>query len=152
VNRLITEKTKNYLQIFGILVGLSGFYYALDAIIDKRISDKLKDYEVIKQIASLVRPTCVFDHKKRIILDSGVQQIIEDIEVVPQQIRPKQILIRFKEHLNVPPLLECINYNCTISAERKNKSDWLFTLSSPKYIKIDSPKIEESLYRLEIFK
>ena len=64
---MITE-IKKYLWPIVVAIGvLIGLYFAVDNFIDKRISDKLKDYEVIKQIASLVRPFCVFDHKGTII-------------------------------------------------------------------------------------
>ena len=153
MSRLVTEIKKHFWPFvvgIGVLIGL---FYTIDSFIEKRISDKLKDHEVIRQIASLVRPSCVFDDKGTIIHDSGAEQFIKNIDVRMGKNAPEQILVSPTEHLNVQPFLECINYNYTISAERINKSDWQFKLSSPSYVLWDtSGKEEKWLFRLEIMR
>jgi hypothetical protein len=136
--------------ILGIIVGMLTIGLWIESVVDR----KLKDPEVIKQVAALVRPTVVFDHRGTILSDSGAKQFIENISVEmgseePGK-EPRKIIITPKEHLNSPPILECLNDNFYVKPKRGNKSDWIFELISPNYVLWQSPKIEEWHFRLEI--
>ena len=138
---------------FSIILGIVVSVFVIEDRIEKRISDKLRDPEVLKEIASLVRPSLIFDHKGSIRTDSGAGQFIERIKVEMGKNEPSNILISPKRHLNIPPVLECLNYNFDVTAMQINKSDWLFELSSPTYIVFESsPKKKEWLFRLEIIR
>ncbi len=149
------DQIKKYFwpAIVGIGV-IIGTYIGIDSLIEKRISDKLRDHEVIKEIASLVRPSCIFDYNGTIITDLGAAKFLKkkpDVKL-DERAEPAEILISPTEHLNVQPLLECINYNCTVSAKRINKSDWLFTLTSQAHPIIAGTELEEWFFRLEIIR
>jgi len=135
--------------ILGIIVGV----FILEDRIEKIVTTKLKDPEILNEIASLVRPSLTFDHKGTIRTDSGAGQLIEKIIVEMDKAEPSEIIISPKNHLNTPPVLECINYNFDITSEQVNKSDWLFVLSSPDYLVLESsPKMKEWIFRLEIIR
>lgn len=138
--------------ILGIIGGaLAIFLYAftIEDRIDKRISEKLKDPEILSQIASHIRPSVIFDHKGIIRTDSGGKQYIKDISVEMGPQEPSKIKIFSKEHWNSAPILECINYNFDITSKRI-KSGWLFELSSADYLVFESSSKKEWLFRLEI--
>ncbi|MBW2249754.1 MAG: hypothetical protein JRF60_03760 [Deltaproteobacteria bacterium] len=155
-----SKKALNFLWklslIFVILGGIGGFIggiFFVEDRIEKRISEKLKDPELISQIASLVRPSLIFNHKGTILSDSGGEQFIENISVQMGPEEPTEIIISPKTHLNSAPILECINYNFDITSKRIKKSDWLFELSSPSYLVFEkSSEKKEYLFRLEIIK
>lgn len=136
--------------IIGIITG--GSYFIEDRI-EKKVLDKLKDQDILRQIASLVRPSIIFDHHGVKKSDSGADQYIESINVEMGDGEPNKIIISFKQHLNSTPILECINDNFFVTPTRMKKSDWLFELSSPSYIVFESsPERKEWLFRLEIIR
>jgi len=135
-----------------ILTIIAGIYI-IDSRMEDRINEKLKDPKVLSKIASLVRPSFIFNHKGNIISDSGGEQFIKDIDVQMGNRGEPKIIIYPKEHLNSAPILECINKDYYIASERINKSDWLFKLTSENVVIMGgSPKNKELLFRLEIIK
>lgn len=152
-------KDKKHIGLWTIIVGgsiiigiiISSFFF--EDRIEKIVLDKLKDQDILQQIASLVRPSIIFDHHGVIQSDSGAGQYIESINVDMGGGEPNKITISFKEHLNSAPILECINDNFDVTPTRIKKSDWLFELSSPSYIVFESsPEKKEWLFRLEIIR
>jgi len=133
----------------GVILGIVGSVFLVEDRIEKRIDEKLKNPETIREIASLVRPTITFNHQGTIITDSGAGQFIEDIKVTMGKDEPKTILITPSKHLNTPPVLEGINYDFSVSVKRANKSDWLYELTSPNYL-IMGKMTTEYIFRLEI--
>jgi hypothetical protein len=142
---------KNTLGKVGLILGIVVGMITIGVWIESVVTRKLKDPEVIKQIAALVRPSMIFDHNGVITSDSGAKQFIENISVEMGPEEPSKIIITPKEHLNSRPILECLNWNFDIKANRGNQSDWIFELSSPTYVVMDeSPKTKEWVFRLEI--
>ena len=142
--------------VVGIVVGVVGIVLGvliIEGQIEKRILEKLRTPEVLREIASLIRPSLIFDHNGSIRTDSGAGQFIENIQVEMGKDEPNKIVISPTEHLNTQPILECLNYNFYITARRIGKSDWLFELSSDNYlISEGSPERKEWLFRLEIIR
>ena len=137
----------------GIIAGILAFVWGFEDRIEKRILSKLRDPEVLREIAALIRPSLTFDHNGSILTDSGARQFIENINVEMGKDEPNEIIICPTEHLNTQPILECLNYNFFITARRAGTSDWLFELSSPNYIVFEgSPEKKEWLFRLEIIR
>ena len=141
--------------IFGIIVS---FLYFEDRIVT-RIIEKLKTPEVTKQIALLIRPSVIFDQNGTITHNSGGAQFIKDIKVElssPEKSslrEPQKILIFLTEHLNVAPILECLNYSFFTDCKRINKSDWQCELSSHDYIISKRAEFAgEWRFRLEIIR
>ncbi len=152
-------KPKKYKIVWSIIVGsgviivLIMFAFGVEDRIEKIVLDKLKDQDILREIASLVRPSIIFDHHGVKKSDSGADQYIESINVEMGDGEPNKIIIFFKQHLNSTPILECINDNFVVTPTRMKKSDWLFELSSPSYIVFESsPKKKEWLFRLEIIR
>ncbi|MFX0195736.1 MAG: hypothetical protein ACFFCW_06400 [Candidatus Hodarchaeota archaeon] len=136
-----------------VVLGIVVSVLLLEGRIEKRISEKLLAPDVLKQIASLVRPSFIFDHNGSIHSDSGAGQFIGKIQVEMGKDEPEKIIVSPTEHLNTPPVLECLNYNFDITTRRIGKSDWLFELSSPNYLVFESsPEKKEWLFRLEIIR
>jgi len=137
----------------GVILGIIFFPFYIEDRIEKIVLDKLKDQDILQQIASQVRPSIIFDHHGVIQSDSGAGQYIESINVDMSGGEPNTIIISFKEHLNSTPILECINDNIDVTSKKMNKSDWLFELSSPSYVVFEnSPEKKEWLFRLEIIR
>ncbi len=133
-----------------IVLIMFGFY--IEDRTEKNVLDKLKDQDILQQIASHVRPSIIFDHHGVIQSDSGAGQYIESINVEMGDVEPNKIIISFKQHLNSTPILECINDIIVVTPE-KMKSGWLFELSSPSYMVFESsPERKEWLFRLEIIR
>lgn len=137
----------------GVVLGVFGSVFLIEDRIEKRIADKLKDPDILRQIAYLIRPSLTFDQKGTIRTDGGAGQFIEKIKVEMGEADPNKIWITPTEHLNTAPILECINYNFDVTSKRVNKSDWLYELSSPDYlICSESPKKKEWIFRLEVIR
>lgn len=151
---MASKKTKTVWEIIiaiGIIVGILAVGWSFENRIVKRILTELRDPDVLREIAELIRPSLIFDHNGSILTDSGAGQFIKKIEVEMTKGEPSKIIISPTEHLNTPPILECLNYNFDITPTRTGKSDWLFELSSPSYMVTEgSPERKEWLFRLEV--
>jgi hypothetical protein len=118
----------------GIIVGIIASVWVFEDRIEKRILSQLRDPEVLREIASLIRPCLTLDHDGLIRTYSGAGQFIEKISVEISKDEPNEIIMCPTEHLSTQAILECLNYNFYITARRTGKSDWLFALSSPVYL------------------
>lgn len=133
-------------SLIGAVIGAIGYSLFFEDRIVNRIVDKLKSPEIIQQIASLVRPSLIFDQNGTIIHDSGGQQFIKEIKT-----EPTMMLIFPTEHLKQPPILECLNRGMDFKCKRINTIDWECEVHSPKYMLWDgSDHIVEWRFRLEI--
>ena len=155
----MTEKKvslKNLIWIifvgFGVILGIVISIFTLEDRVDKIVENKLKDPEVLKQIAYLVRPSLTFNQEGTILTDSGAQDFIKDIKVIMGENEPKSIIISPTNHLNIAPLIECLNYNYNFSSKQVGKLDWQFDLSSPTYLVTTSYQITDWTFRLEIIR
>ena len=136
----------------GVVLGIIIAIFALEDRVEKIVLDKLKDPEVLKEIAYYLRPSLTFDHNGTIISDSGARKFIKDIKVVMGKNEPEAIVLSPSEHLNTAPILECLNYNFSYSTKRVSTSDWQYSLSSPNYVTWQGPGIKEWIFRIEIIR
>jgi hypothetical protein len=144
---------QNVIIAISIIAGFLVVGWGFEDRIAKRVLIELRDPEMLREIASLVRPSLIFDHNGAIRTDSGATQFIKRIDVEMGKGEPNRILVSPTEHLNTPPILECLNDNFDIASSQTGKSDWLFELSSPSYIVFESsPERKEWLFRLEIIR
>ena len=60
---------------------MAALFFSLDAFVDTRISYKLRDPEVVRQIAYLIRPSLIFDQNGNFEIDNGAGQFIKEISV-----------------------------------------------------------------------
>ncbi len=140
--------------IVGVIVTIIVGYFVIDSKIEKIVSGKLKDHEVIKQVARLVRPSFTFNHEGIIQSDSGAKQFINlPIKVELEKGEPGKIIISPKQHLNAAPTIDCRNDNFVIKPTRKGAkgSEWVYDVYRP-YTSLWSEKrlIKEWSFRLEI--
>jgi hypothetical protein len=145
--------------VIGAFIGIITYSYFFEDRILNRIVDKLKNQEIIQQIASLVRPSVIFDHNGTILHDSGGAKFIREIKV---EITPRignkseavnKILIFPTEHLKEPLILECLNRNLDFACARISTIDWECEADSPPYVTMGSSKykfIGKWKFRLEI--
>ena len=141
-----------------VIITLIVGYIAIENQIEKRIGEKLKDPEVIKQIASLVRPSIIFDQKGTIVHDSGGAQFVKNIEVemsVPKNEKrepePIKISIFPTKHIKEPLILECLNRDMDFMCERVNTLDWECEIGSPNNLVMGLSKFHgEWKFRLEV--
>ena len=136
----------------GIVLGIIVSIVVIENRIEKIVSDKLKDPEVLRQVAYHLRPSLTFNQNGTILSDSGAQQFIKDITVEMGENEPKSIIISPKDHLNSAPVLECLNYNFSFSTKQVGKSDWQYKLSSPNYLVFEGPTTVKWIFRLEIIR
>jgi len=151
MSRKDATKKSWYEHVIFKILGMIVILIAIDQYIDYKIANKFDDSQIARRIASQIRPSLIFDHNRTIRWDSGGGQFIRDISVEMTKGEPSKVIISPTEHLNTPPILECLNYNFDITPKRTGKSDWLFELSSPSYMVFEgSPERKEWLFRLEI--
>lgn len=149
----MAQKKLWYEHIIFKIIGIVILFITLDQYIDHKINNKYKDPQLIKQIESHIRPTLIFDHLGTIRYDGGADQFISSIKVKMEGGEPNKIIISPRDHLNFAPILECINDILDAVPKQINKSDWLFELSGPDLMVLESsPEKKEWLFRLEIVK
>jgi hypothetical protein len=138
-------------KILGGLLGVAALFFSLDAFVDTRISYKLRDPEVVRKIAYLIRPSLIFDQNGNFVIDNGAGQFIKDISVEKNQKGEVQkVIVSPKESLNIQPLLTCLNGTIYFSATRQ-KADWIFQVVGPDYLVFESSKAPEKyLFELKI--
>lgn len=137
---------------FGIVLGIIVSVFVLEDRVEKIVQEKLKNPEVLRQIAYHLRPSLTFNQNGTILSDSGAQQFIKDIKVEIGENDPTFITISPKRHLNSAPILECLNYNFSYSTKQVGTSDWQYELSSPDYLVAGGPTITEWIFRIEIIR
>lgn len=119
------------IKIVSVVVGLFLCFYALDSYIDQKIENKITDPRFIRQIASNVRPSVIFDSKGTILIDMGGMQYIEKISVETDNSlrKPKKIIVTPKAYMGHAPLITSIGiYKYIFRAERGKNLDWEYTL------------------------
>ena len=107
-------------KVLGGLLAVTALFFSLDSFVDTRISYKLRDPEVVRQIAYLIRPSLIFDDNGNYEIDNGAVQFIKSIAVVKNQKgNVQKIVVSPKESLNIQPLLKCLNGNIYFGATRQ---------------------------------
>ena len=140
-------------KIFGVLLAVAALFFSLDAFVDTRISYKLRDPEVVRQIAYLIKPSLIFDQNGNFEIDNGSGRYIKDLIVEKNQKGEIQkVSIKPKESLNIQPLLTCLNGTIYFNATRQ-KTDWIFQVVGPDYLVFESyKKPEKFLFELQIIR
>jgi hypothetical protein len=138
-------------KLFGVVVGMFAILFGLDRFVDLRMTYKLRDPEVIKQIAYLIRPSLIFDQDGNYEIDNGAAQFIKDLSVEKDQKGDVQkVIVNPKEPLNIQPLLTCLNDTIFFTATRQ-KASWVFQVVGPDYrVSIGKKAPEKYLFELQI--
>ena len=145
-------------SLIGAVIGALGYTLFFEDRIVNRIVDKLKSPEIIQQIASLVRPSVIFDQKGTIVHDSGGAQFIKEIKVemtTPENPKstpePNKIFLFPTKHLKEPLILECLNRDMDFMCKRINTIDWECEVDSPDRLLLEHSKFHgEWKFRLEV--
>jgi hypothetical protein len=149
--------TKNMLKAIYVVVGAVIFlfvsYHGLNSYIDWRIENRIKNADFLREVARRVRPSLVFDDKGSIIADMGAIQYISDIKVSEDAKDSIQIIIIPNEYLGIEPVLEALDAEYSIHAERGTKFDWIFKLYAIQQLVAEpSPQRRNERFRLELIR
>lgn len=137
------------LEIAAACITVITALYGVVFFVDKRIDSRLRDDAYLRKIASVLRPTVIFDHKGSILIDQGAMAFIQSIEVEPSTHLPypKRIIVSPNKHLAQAPLLTLLDSDmANVEVSRGTKFDWFFTLD---YFMTNSAR-EILKYRIEI--
>lgn len=135
----------------GGLIAIAAVFFSLDTFVDTRISYKLRDPEVVRQIAYLIRPSLIFDQHGNYEIDNGAGKFIGELTVERDSKGYVKVIMTPRESLNIQPLLRCLNGTVYFSAFRQ-KSSWVFQEVGPTYlsVKSDAKQPDKYLFELEI--
>lgn len=139
---------RRILKYFGIpevvnLVIAVAVVWAAWKFIDWRIERVVSDENYIRRVAALVRPSVIFDSRKRILADLGAMRYIDkiDIEGTAAQIPkfPGKIVVHPKRHLSIAPMVTCIEggVGARFTTERGEHFDWIFTTEDVAGFELD---------------
>jgi len=150
-----SRKFERWTRAVSIIVAVVVGVYGAVAFIDSRIEKKLADEVVLKKVAELVRPSCIFDERGSVLFDSGAMQSIDEIKLEGLKTEgeygqlPFKIVIRPKRFLRDAPLLTVLDaYSPEITAERGEKFDWVYSIRYVGYG--ETSKFKKCRYRLEV--
>jgi hypothetical protein len=139
--------------VVGAIVFLVAAYHGLNSYLDSRIDSKINNADFLKKLARSVRPPLVFDEKGSIVADMGAVPFVNNISVSKGPKDSFKIVVSPVEYLGVEPVLEALDDNYTIRAERGQKFDWVFHLSGIQTLVLESsPKRDRQRFRLEIIR
>lgn len=139
--------------VVGAIVFLVAAYHGLNSYLDSRIDSKINNADFLKKLARSVRPSLVFDEKGSIVADMGAVPFVNNISVSKGPKDSFKIVVSPVEYLGVEPVLEALDDNYTIRAERGQKFDWVFHLSGIQTLVLESsPKRDRQRFRLEIIR
>ena len=139
--------------VAGAIILLVTAYHGVNSYLDSRIDSKINNADFLKKLARSVRPSLVFDEKGSIVADMGAVPFVNNISVSKGPKDSFKIVVSPVEYLGVEPVLEALDDNYTIRAERGQKFDWVFHLSGIQTIVFeDSPKRDRQRFRLEIIR
>jgi hypothetical protein len=135
------------------IVTLVAAYHGLNSYIDSRIGSKIHNADFLKKLARSVRPSLVFDEKGSILADMGALPFVTNISVSKSPQDSLIITVSPVEYLGMEPVLEALDDEYTIRAERGQKFDWIFHLAGIEMLVTDSsPKRDRGRFRLEIIR
>ena len=121
----------NIIKAFSVLFGLFLAIYSLGFYMDQKIEKKISNPEFIREIASKIRPSVIFDSKETILVDMGGMQYIETISVETDNSprNPKKIIVTPKAYMAHAPIITSIGiYKYIFRAERGKNLNWEYTL------------------------
>ncbi|MBW2202064.1 MAG: hypothetical protein JRF71_14760 [Deltaproteobacteria bacterium] len=92
--------------IFGILTT----YFIVTSNLDKAITDKINDPNVIRKIAEHIRvPFLIFDENETYVVDGGAANFIKNINVIKEKRTITKIILILTKKLPVAPILISLN-------------------------------------------
>jgi hypothetical protein len=142
-----------------VVAAVVGAFYGIVSFIDSRIEKKLTDETTLRRVASMVRPSCIFDEKGSVIFDSGAMQAVESINLQFTDKKdeflsklPRIITVKFNKHLAYPPILSVLDsYEVYVGEERGPMFEWIFTIGYSGGVVSDQKTFgTRCRYRLEI--
>jgi hypothetical protein len=148
----VTSKT--ILEVIGVVMVLAAAWAALSAYIDSRVDDRIHDPGFLAQLSRTLRPSVVFDSDERILADLGAMQYLKALSVTPAtDSSPLQITIEPAEFLGVEPVLESLDHDAVIQAQRGKGLSWVFTVRDYAFLELESsPTSGPVRFRLEILR
>ncbi len=143
---------KNVYVIIGAVVVLFATYHGCNAYLDSRIESRITDPAFMQELAGNVRPSVLFDDKGGVLADLGAMKFIDRIEVSRGADEVWTITISPSEFLGIEPILEGVDSQFVIRAERGNKNDWVYQLHRvhPLIVSTLPPQRKNLRFRLEI--
>jgi len=139
--------------VFAGIIFLVAAYHGINSYIDSRIDSKIYSTDFLKKLARSVRPSLVFDEKGSILADMGAVPFVSSISVSKGPKDSLKITVSPVEYLGIEPVLEALDDQYTIRAERGQKFDWVFHLAGIQTLILESsPKRDRGRFRLEIIR
>src|SRR4030042_3709282 len=124
--------------VVGTIIFLFAAYHGLNSYIDLRIDSKIYNADFLKKLARSVRPSLVFDEKGSILADMGAVAFVTNISVSKGPKDSLKITVSPVEYLGMEPVLEALDDQYTIRAERGQKFDWVFHLAGIQTLVLQS--------------
>jgi hypothetical protein len=144
---------KGVFSVVATVILLVGAYHGLNSYIDSRIDSKIHNADFLKKLARNVRPSLVFDENGSILADMGAVPFVSNISVSKESKGNLKITVSPAEYLGIQPVLEALDGQYVIRAERGQKFDWVFHLAGVQRLLLaSSPKPEKGRFRLEIIR
>ena len=152
-----TPRTGTILKVVYAVVGAIVFlfvgYHGLNSYLDARIETRINNADFLKKLARSVRPSLVFDEKGSIVADMGAVSFVDKISVSKGAKDTLEIVVSPLEYLGIEPVLEALDGEYTIHAERGQKFDWIFRLYGIQNIVAESsPQRGRQRFRLELIR
>jgi hypothetical protein len=143
---------KSLYVITGAVVFLFATYHGFNAYLDSRIESRITDPAFMQELARNVRPSVVFDENGDVLADLGAMKLIDSIKVSRNTDEVWTITISPSEFLGVEPVLEGVDSQFVIHAERGNKYDWVYQLYRVHPLLVSEIPPEQKIlrFRLEI--
>ena len=145
------EILKRTSALLAAIVLVFGTYRAFTAYVESRIRATIETPAFLEELSRRLRPAVVFDDAGSILADMGGMKYIGDIRVSKAADGHLEVLVSPTEHLGVEPILQPMDGNFNVLAERGKKYDWLFRLYGVPTLLVDqAPERKHVRFRLEI--
>jgi len=139
--------------VVSAVIVLVAAYHGLNGYIDARIDSKIHNADFLNKLGRSIRPSLVFDERGSILADMGAVPFITNISVSRGSNDTLTITVSPVDYLGMEPVLEALDAQYTIRAERGKKFDWVYHLSGIQTLVLESsPKREKGRFRLEIIR
>lgn len=150
---LLKKIRKAPFNFIGAVIFLFATYHGFNGYMDYRIDNRIKNPDFLREIARRIRPSLVLNDKGSIIADMGAVQYINDIKVLKGEKGKIQIIIIPNEYFGIEPVLEALDAEYAIHAERGSKFSWIFKLYAIQQIVAESsPQRDIERFRLELIR
>jgi len=143
--------TKIVAVLGGVALVVSSIY-GFSVYVRTQVRNILEDDKFIKEIATRVRPSVIFDEKGSILANQGAMQYLDSIKVTVETHRdranmPVRIVVSPKQLLSYPPIIESLNFNSFVISEKRGEQyNWIYTMQQLNFGET------EYRFRLEIVK